>query len=164
MRLMAGQRIGMVQAANGMTFTVHVDYGAKGTDVVMFGLDADRRIADDAYTVLFSNPAAPGGAATMTTGHLTARFHVDLARLPSTVVRIMFVAAHDGLTMAQAAPLIITVGDASFNAGPALGDERAVMLAEIYRHNGEWRLSAIAQGFTEGLAKLVVHLGGELAN
>ncbi|MGQ9660594.1 MAG: VWA domain-containing protein [Thermochromatium sp.] len=47
--------------------------------------------------------------------------------------------------------------------GSDFADERALMLAEIYRKGGAWRLSATGQGFNGGLDALVRHFGGEIA-
>lgn len=35
------------------------------------------------------------------------------------------------------------------------------MLGEIYRYNGDWRLSIVSKGFDGGLDKLLAHFGGE---
>jgi len=36
------------------------------------------------------------------------------------------------------------------------------MIVELYRKNGEWRLTSNLQGFAEGLDALVRHFGGEV--
>lgn len=40
--------------------------------------------------------------------------------------------------------------------------EKALMLLEIYRHNGAWRVAAIGEGFSGGLRALLESLGGEV--
>jgi hypothetical protein len=47
--------------------------------------------------------------------------------------------------------------------GSIFDQERATMLIEIYRKDGIWRLAAIGQGFNAGLAALIQHFGGEVA-
>ncbi|WP_036269126.1 TerD family protein, partial [Methylocaldum szegediense] len=47
--------------------------------------------------------------------------------------------------------------------GADFAEERALMLLEIYRKDGIWRLCALGQGFNGGLAALVRHFGGEVA-
>jgi DNA polymerase-3 subunit epsilon len=37
--------------------------------------------------------------------------------------------------------------------------ERTVLLAEIYRRNGLWRLRAVGQGYDAGLAELATRYG-----
>jgi len=37
--------------------------------------------------------------------------------------------------------------------------ETAMIFAEIYRHNGEWKFKAVGQGFADGLYRLCQHFG-----
>ena len=48
-------------------------------------------------------------------------------------------------------------------AGDLFAQERAVMLIEIYRKDGQWRLSTVGHGFNGGLDALVHHFGGDVA-
>lgn len=163
MRLTPGQKTTLSALSITNMLSVEVDYGLDDLDVVMFGLDKGKQIADDRYTVLFSNLSTPEGAIRMRTSPGTAVFDIDLTVLPPAIERLMVVASHDTQPLSQAKPLAVTIGQASFDAGSIVGSERAAMLVEIYRHNGEWRLAAIGQGFTQGLAKLIEHLGGSVA-
>jgi stress response protein SCP2 len=47
--------------------------------------------------------------------------------------------------------------------GHIFDQERATMLIEIYRKDNIWRLAANGQGFNAGLAALIQHFGGEVA-
>jgi hypothetical protein len=47
--------------------------------------------------------------------------------------------------------------------GHMFDQERAAMLIEIYRKDNIWRLAANGQGFSAGLAALIQHFGGEVA-
>lgn len=164
MRLVPGQKTPLSALNITTRMTVEVDYGLEDLDIVLFGLNRDKRIQDDKYTVLFSNPVSPGGAIRMRSASRTAGFDIDLAALPTSIERLMLVASHDGQPLSAAKPLAVTIGHASFDAGSTMGQERAAMLVEIYRHNGEWRIAAIGQGFSDGLAKLIEHLGGSVAD
>jgi tellurium resistance protein TerD len=39
--------------------------------------------------------------------------------------------------------------------------ETALLVAEIYRHNGEWKFAATGSGYKQGLAEFVRHYGGQ---
>ncbi|MCU1405124.1 MAG: chemical-damaging agent resistance protein [Glaciihabitans sp.] len=41
---------------------------------------------------------------------------------------------------------------AHYELGEEVASENAVIFAEIYRYNGEWRFRAVGQGYTNGLA------------
>lgn len=147
----------------GQRFTIVVDHGAADLDVALFSLGAGQKISDDRYTVLFSQPESPRGEIRMTRPvQGTTQFDVDLDRLPPGVERMVLTATHDTRPVSQTLPLVVTLGDATFDVGRFLKQEKAVKLAEIYRHKGEWRLGAVAQGFNGGLADLVRHFGGEV--
>lgn len=163
MRLTPGQKTPLSALNITTKLAIDVDYGLDGLDVVLFGLDASKRISDDRYTVLFSNARSPDGAITMTGSAMSTTFDVNLAALPATIERLMIVASHDTQPLSAARPLVVTIGQASFDAGTVVGAERAVMLVEIYRHSGQWRLAAVGQGFAQGLDKLIEHLGGSVS-
>jgi tellurium resistance protein TerD len=40
--------------------------------------------------------------------------------------------------------------------------ETAIVVGELYRHNGEWKFNAIGSGFQGGLAALCAHYGIEV--
>src|SRR3546814_1494148 len=60
--------------------------------------------------------------------------------------------------------LSIDQGKAEFNVAEHLSNEKAVMMIELYRHSSGWRCGTIAQGFAGGLASLIAHFGGEVAD
>jgi stress response protein SCP2 len=55
-----------------------------------------------------------------------------------------------------------TVARCDFS-GHTFSTEKAVMVTELYRKSGEWRLASNLQGYAEGLDALVRHFGGEVA-
>ena len=50
-----------------------------------------------------------------------------------------------------------------FDLGEDFSIETAVVVGELYRHNGEWKFNAIGSGFQGGLAALCGHYGIEVA-
>ena len=86
-------------------------------------------------------------------------------RLPQSIDRISITATHDNMPLRSARALSVQIaGAAQINALAGLGDEKALMLLDLYQHNGTWRVGAVVQGFSGGLADLVKHLGGEVAD
>lgn len=147
------------------SFTVSVDMRAPGAaiDVSCFGLDADDKLSDDRYMVFFNQLASPGNAVTFDPAAGAARFAVKLDALPATIVKLVFTAAIDGAgSMRDIAASSLTVGDAvSFAfAGADFKDEKAIIIAELYRRDGQWRFGAVGQGFNGGLSALLAHFGG----
>lgn len=166
MQLQKGEKRALADLGIGARCTVKVDFGLDEVDIAAFGLDAARKISDDRYVILFSNTRSPEGAIEMRPTSDTAAFNIDLDALPDSIDRIVFTATHDSLPISDARPLFVSVdgNKASFDVAGNLSNEKAVMMVEFYRHSGGWKLGTIAAGFTGGLAALITHFGGEVAD
>ena len=165
MQLQQGEKRGLSDLGIGNRCTVKVDFGLDGVDIAAFGLNKDRKIADDRYVVLFSNTRTPEGAVTLMAASDSAVFNLDLDQLPTAVDRLVFTATHDSRAISESRPLTISIdGDkAHFNVAAHLTQEKAVMMVEIYRHASGWKVGTIAAGFAGGLGSLIQHFGGEVA-
>ena len=162
--LKKGEKRSLADLGVGTDATVEVAFGLDGMDVAAFGLGSDRKIGDDRWVVLFSNAASPDGAMRGDFRSGGARFDFALAKLPDTIDRIVLTATHDSRPVSESRPLTVSVGEASFDVASGLSSERAVMMAELYRHASGWKLGTIAQGFDGGLGALIEHFGGEVAD
>jgi len=90
--------------------------------------------------------------------------------LPASIDRLVFTATIDGNAVMRQVQtgyvrfLLDSKEQARFAfTGADFQDEQALMLGELYRKDGAWRFSATGQGFNGGLAALVEHFGGEVA-
>lgn len=174
MDISKGQRTPVSQLVTGQSFQLAVStVGTLVVDISCFGLDAQQKLSDERYMTFFNQPKTPcGGVAIVpSTGKDTTTFQLNLALLPATIDRLVITAAIDGSgTMNQLRDgsylRFIANGQESsrFNfSGKDFAEEKALMLGELYRKNGEWRFCAIAQGFNGGLDALVKHFGGAVA-
>ncbi|WP_019008375.1 VWA domain-containing protein [Deinococcus aquatilis] len=160
--LTAGQRLPLATLGVGTSFTVQVNCTLGGTDITAFGLK-DGKLSDDRYMVFFNQPKSPEGALALTAQGVDTAFSVNLAALPADITEVYFTATHDTTPVGQAGALSVSLGSATFDVKPHLKAEKAVMLVRLYRHQGDWRLATVAQGFDGGLDALVRHFGGEVA-
>ena len=160
-----GQKGKLADLGAGHVFNVDVEIAANGAsvDVSCFGLDANDKLSDDRYMVFYNQLASPEGAVRLELGGGRARFAVNLDQLPPSIAKLVFVAAIDG------AATMRTLGASSLALGSAVrfpwsgadfGDEKALIVAEIYRRDGQWRFGAVGQGFNGGLSALLAHFGG----
>jgi tellurite resistance protein TerA len=174
MNLSRGQRAKIVDLVpNARTFTVGVAASAPGLtlDFACFGLDGQGKLSDERYMTFFNQPATPcGGVSLAMPSGDAAGFAVDLAKLPPAIERLTVTAALDGegaMSKLTGGHVRFLDGDreaARFSfTGADFAEERALMLLEIYRKDGIWRVCALGQGFNGGLAALVRHFGGEVA-
>lgn len=100
---------------------------------------------------------------------------VDLSMVPANIERIAFtVTIYDadvrGQNFGQVSNAFIRIVDETtgeelirYDLGEDFSIETAVVVGELYRHNGEWKFNAIGSGFQGGLAALCGHYGIEVA-
>lgn len=89
---------------------------------------------------------------------------ISLTALPDDVDRLMLVLYVVGgiasaRTLRDFPDMAVRVGDCHFPIDPVVGQDRAVILVELYRRGAGWRLSANGQGFGGGLAAVASVLG-----
>lgn len=160
-----GQKGKLADLGSGHVYNVDVEIAANGAsvDVSCFGLDANDKLSDDRYMVFYNQLASPEGAVRLNQSPGRASFAVNLDQLPASIAKLVFVAAIDGAASMR------TLGASSLTLGSALrfpwsgadfGDEKAVIVAELYRRDGQWRFGAVGQGFSGGLSALLAHFGG----
>jgi len=151
------------------SFNVSIDVAGPGMaiDISCFGLDSADQLKDDRYMVFYNQLASPGNAVRLDLAGGKAVFAVDLGALPDSISKLVFTAAIDGNgpTMRAIAGGAVKLADAVLFplSGADYSDEKAVILAEIYRKDGVWRFGAVGQGFNGGLAALLKHFGGSEA-
>jgi stress response protein SCP2 len=142
-------------------------------DFVCFGIDERGQLSDDRYMVFFNQLAAPDDAVTLRQlSEQKAEFEVHLDQVPPQIVRLVFTVSVDGtgemkdldsglLSVQEVGPS----GDKTLLqyrfTGADFQTETALMLAEIYRKDGEWRVWAQGQGFAGNLGALLRHFGGQ---
>lgn len=103
------------------------------------------------------------------------QIEIDLAKIPENISKVAFtVTIYDSDTrnqnFGQVSNAFIRIVDESSNEeiirydlGEDFSIETAVVVGELYRHNGEWKFNAIGSGFQGGLAALCGHYGIEVA-
>jgi stress response protein SCP2 len=163
--LKPGEKRFIADLRTGPLINILVKHDPADIDVAAFGLNGDKKIGDDRYTVLFSNGSSPDKSLSWTRQSVGTTISVDLDKVPAHIDRITVTATHDTMELQDASVLEVSVNSAVMvDAKPTLGSEKAVMLLDIYRHSAGWRLGAVVQGFNGGLEALVKHFGGEVAS
>jgi len=132
-------------------------------DVACFLVGADGKVPSDDWMVFYKQPASPGSAVRLQTDGNTVSFQIDLDALPAHIARCCFTATLDGATTVAAIEglkIRAHAGGTEIESVPTqLGNERALMMVDVYRHGGAWKIRAVAQGFNGGLAPLARHFG-----
>ena len=128
----------------------------------------DGRARDFADLVSADQPRSRDGAVACT--EPAGEFRIDLDAVPSAVARIALVLTikpgmAPGTTFGVFSTIRAWLADAAglpllvFPLPPASRGETAMILAELYRHRGQWKFRAVGQGFAAGLPALAAHFG-----
>lgn len=138
--------------------------GGANIDVAALQIYPGGKVRGDGDMCFYGQTEISGGALRLSAGG-KPRFDLDLARVHGDVEKIVLTATtEDGKTFGN-------LGDVTLQAGghrlviPGQGrSEAALILAEIYKRNGAWKIRNVGQGFDGGLAQLAMHFGVEIAN
>ena len=147
-------------------------------DSAAFLTDAGGKVGSDSDFIFFNNLNHSSMSVSHLGDNLTGegdgddeQIKVDLSKVPAHVEKISFtVTIHDAEDRAQnfgqISNAFIRVVNAGSNEELIRYDlsedysiETAVVVAELYRHNNEWKFAAIGAGFEGGLAALCTNFG-----
>ena len=151
-------------------------------DAAAFMLGSNGKCPTDKEFVFYGNLEHPSGAVKHMGDNRTGdgegddeEMEIALADVPANVERIAFtVTIYEAETRRQnfgqvSNAFIRIVDDATakelihFDLGEDFSIETAVVVGELYKHNGEWKFNAIGSAFQGGLAALCGHYGIEVA-
>lgn len=151
-------------------------------DAAAFMLGSNGRCPTDKEFIFYGNLEHTTGAVKHMGDNLTGegegddeQIEVKLTDVPANVERIAFTvtiyeAEARRQNFGQVSNAYIRIVDADTNQelirydlGEDFSIETAVVVGELYKHNGEWKFNAIGSGFQGGLAALCGHYGIEVA-
>lgn len=147
-------------------------------DAEVFLLDQSGKVTNDSDFVFYGNLAHSSQSVTHLGDNLTGEgdgddevIEVDLAKIPSNISKVDFTvtiyeADARGQNFGQVSNAYIRVVNKSnneellrFDLGEDFSVETALVVGEIYRHDGEWKFNAIGNGFKGGLKALCQNFG-----
>ena len=147
-------------------------------DSAAFLLDENGKVNADTDFVFYNNLKHSSGAVEHLGDNLTGegdgddeQVKVDLSLVPQNVSKIAFtVTIHEALerrqNFGQVSNSYVRVIDEDTNQellnyelGEDFSIETAIVVCEIYRHNGEWKFNALGSGFKGGLEALCKNFG-----
>ncbi|MEH7335924.1 TerD family protein [Neobacillus drentensis] len=147
-------------------------------DSSVFLLGENGKVTNETDFVFYNNPQGANGAVVHTGDNRTGagdgddeQVTINLTAIPSNVQRIAFtITIHDAASRNQNFGQVSNSYARIFNEATGeelirydLGEdfsiETAIVVGELYRHNGEWKFSAIGSGYQGGLAALATDFG-----
>lgn len=134
-------------------------------DVSGLLLAANGKVRSDDDFVFYNQPSGPGVTHSAAAGGGDT-ITVDTAAVPDGIEKIVVTASPDapGATFAGTEPTgtVRNADDGSVLATftpPQLGPETALVVVELYRRNGAWKVRAVGQGYANGLAGIATDFG-----
>ncbi|MGW1227784.1 TerD family protein [Streptomyces sp. NPDC001515] len=135
-------------------------------DVSGLLLTADGKVRSDDDFIFYNQPAGPGVTYRSGGGSAPDAIVVDTAAVPPAIEKIVVTASPDGAGQTfQGIEPTATVRNAddgtplaSFTP-PQLGAETALVVMEVYRRGGAWKVRAVGQGYANGLAGIATDFG-----
>jgi tellurium resistance protein TerD len=156
-------------------FDSGVDYDL---DAAAFLLGANGKCPTEKEFIFYSNLKHESGAVQHMGDNLTGegegddeQIEIDLSLIPANIERVAFtVTIYDAdkrnQNFGQVSNAYIRIVDEATNnelirydLGEDFSIETAVVVGELYKHNGEWKFNAIGSGFQGGLKALCGHFG-----
>ena len=183
--LSKGQKVDLTKSHPGLQNVV-VGLGWNGSNLSSnFDLDASAfllgesgKVNSDQDFVFYNNPSGGNGSIIYSGDNRVGsgvrddeQIRIDLYKVPSHIHRIAFtITIHDAQVkrqnFGQVSESYVRIFNEitneellRFNLGTNFTVETAIVAAEVYRHNGEWKFNAIASGFQGGLAALCRNFG-----
>ncbi len=183
--LSKGQKVDLTKAHPGLSKVVvglgwDVSQNAANYDLdaSAFLVGATGKVQSDLDFVFYNNPSGGNGSINYSGDNRTGtgarddeQIRIDLNQVPVTIDRIAFtITIHDaqmkGQSFGQISNAYVRIFNEltneellRFNLGRDFTVETAIVAAELYRHNGQWKFNAIASGFQGGLAALCRNFG-----
>lgn len=155
-------------------------------DASVFLLGQDGKLQRDEDFVFYNNLVGRDGAVVHTGDNLTGDgdgddevIMIDFEKMPSDIHKIAIVVTiHEAeirrqnfgqvsnayIRIAKCEDEFDTVGEAvlKFDLEEEFSIETALVVAEIYRRNGEWKFNAVAAGYQGGLEAIIRSFGGNV--
>ena len=147
-------------------------------DASVFLLGANGKVLRDEDFVFYNNPKDAAGSVVYSGDNRTGEgegddetVNITLSKVPADVAKISFtVTIHEaqarGQNFGQVSNAYIRIVDTAkneellrYDLGEDYSIETAIVVAELYRHGGEWKFAAIGSGFQGGLEALCRNFG-----
>lgn len=141
-----------------------------GNDISCFALDSNGKLISDDYMTFYNQPNSPKGEVKLVQ-EKPAQFVLDLTKVEDNIAKFVLTLSIsygvDNFTLKDVNSIAfqLQTPTESFDfslKGTNFQVEKAIMLVEIYKKDGQWRLNCFGQGFAGGMADLVRFFGGSV--
>jgi stress response protein SCP2 len=167
MALEGGERMGQVlskgsNAPLGVPQVIVEVSSSSLVDLAALLVTATGKVRNDDDFIFYNHPNGPGVRL-----RPPSTLDIDLAGVPADIEKIVLTASLDGsgpASFGSAGQVAVAVRggggeDLASFAPTGLGPETALLLVEVYRRQGAWKVRAVGQGYASGLAGIATDFG-----
>lgn len=140
-------------------------------DISCFALDNNGKLVSDDYMTFYNQPVSPKGEVQLV-NQKPAQFVFDLNKVGDNIAKFVITLSVaygvHGVTLKDVSKIDFNLQtlNESFDfslQGSDFQMEKAIMMVELYKKDGQWRLNCFGQGFAGGMDDLVRYFGGVVA-
>ncbi|TDW31283.1 TerD family protein [Cryobacterium psychrophilum] len=173
---------GLTQARVGLGWDVRSTNGADfDLDASAILITADGKVRSDADFIFYNQKSDEAGSVIHQGDNRTGagdgddeQITVDLTKVPADIAKVVIVVSIDAAaernqnfgqvrnSYVRILNDVTQVDIAKYELGEEVATENAVVFAEVYRHNGDWKFKAVGQGYTDGLGGIARDFGVNL--
>lgn len=128
-------------------------------DVSIYLLQQDGKVVGDEGMVFYGAPNSFCGGVALKQGQIA----FNLERIPNNITKLSIASTVDTGNFSSKENFSISGPEVACQYNTAGRAEAALILMELYRHNGTWKVRNVDQGFNGGLQPLAEHFGIEVA-
>ncbi|BEP28893.1 TerD family protein [Helicovermis profundi] len=177
-KLKSGQKLGLNDLISTSKLVIGLKYGFKSSsfdvDTSLFLMDSNGKTFEENF-IYYNNLKSNDGSVKLNedfgknfTKYYNELISIDLSKVDSNIDKIAITSTIDeeGKNFSMLMDSTIYAIDPSsdkeivnFNYDENLSNETAIVIIEIYKHNGNWKLQSIGKGFNGGLEALCNNYG-----
>lgn len=184
--LAKGEKVSLSKAEPGLSrILIGLGWDVRTTDGADFDLDSsvlllgdNGKVPSDREFIFYNQPQSADGSVVHQGDNRTGAgdgddevVTADLSKLPANIQKVAIVVSiHDAEGRSQnfgqvrnAYVRIVNLDNdheiARYDLTEEFSTETALIFADVYRHNGEWKFGAVGQGYSSGLAGVASDFG-----
>lgn len=163
-----GQKISLDKEIGIKNFSINLRWDSNNYEIDSSALllSQNGKMEKEENFVFYNNTSSPCNGVTLeNVSNNSKNFKIDLNKISVDISRVLFILTIENQNFSQVRNISANIVDnsntlLSFNVED-MTKETAIIVVEIYKHNGEWKLQATGNGFNSGLSAIIEQYGSD---
>ncbi|MBU2711050.1 VWA domain-containing protein [Zooshikella harenae] len=167
----------MIELQSGGNITLNSDYinitiewdhpliNKDDIDTSAFLLNDQGKVRSDADFIFYNQPNSTDNSVKLSSDTNKQSYAVNLTNIPSDIHKVAFaIVIHSNSDFGSAKCIRLNIeGITHYQPSTQGMKEKALIMGQLYRHQGNWKFKALGQGYNGGLAPLATGYGVDIA-